>query len=178
MTNFQRAQPLILLAEGGFLEDKDGITYEGLCEKDTLDFEGWPTIKAAMPLKRNELIPDPVLQAKIDAYYENTRWNKIQGDAILDWKFAAYLYDWFVNSGTKAVMRLQEVLDLPQTGNFGPITLAAVNKSNSEGLLALYHERRKKFYNDHVALVPEDAPLLKGWLNRCDELYSQLLKTN
>ena len=46
MTNFQYAQKYVLLDEGGFLQDEDGITYEGLCEKDTTDFEGWTIIKA------------------------------------------------------------------------------------------------------------------------------------
>jgi lysozyme family protein len=173
MSDFNKSEPYILLAEGGFLQDKDGLTYEGLCEKDTLDFEGWPIIKAAMPLSRNEIIPDPKLAGMIDTYYKCSRWDKVQGDLINKWKFATYLYDWYVNSQAKAVMRLQEILGIDQTGHLGPVTLAAIN-AGGDDLLDRYHARRLQFYHDHVLLVPEDAHLLNGWVNRCMKLYNEL----
>jgi len=51
-----------------------------------------------------------------------------------------------------------------------------VDRINEFGdkLLLSIHERRLKFYNDHVAVVPADAKFLKGWLARANNLYNVL----
>ena len=169
MTNSEFALQYILLAEGGFLQDVDGITYEGLCEKDCLDFPMWDTVKAAMPLKRGEIITNPALSAAVDAYYEKTRLNHIMCDEWVNRNASAYFADWFVNAGGWATKHLQEIVGVTPDKAFGPGTLAATNAYQGDLLTDLYNAR-VAYYN----AIGVDNPNLQGWLNRANKLYADL----
>ena len=154
--------------------DSGGETYAGISRINYPKWAGWAIIDKYQPLKHGQRVEDAELESLIKQFYYTNFWQKMQGDLISLDKFSVYFYDWYINSQKKAVMRLQEVMGMEQTGNFGNLTLSKVNSYEDEALLKLIHERRVKFYNDHCALVPSDAGFLNGWLSRANGLYNKL----
>lgn len=167
MADFKKAIKFILDREGGYVNDpadSGGETYRGISRVNYPHWEGWQAVDRHKPLKRGQIINDPLLEDMVETFYYSTQWTDIIGDKINDQKLAGFLLDWYVNSKGVAVKKLQEVLGLKPDGDLGPKTLAAINADPN--LFAKYKERRIMFYNAHCKVVPKDTKFLKGWLAR------------
>lgn len=182
MASFDEAYKYGEQSEGGWANvkgDKGGRTYKGISENDYPNWPGWKLINAWIAIhgepKRGHIFTDiPGLDDLVKDFFKDYFWDMMKGDNIENQPFSNYFYDWFINSRRKAVEKLQEILDIePQTGNFGPLTLQKVNDAGSS-LLAKIHARRMKYYNDHVAVVPEDEQFLEGWLDRSKRVYAEV----
>lgn len=173
MADFKGAEQYGERAEGGYA-DLDGGTYKGIARNFWPAWEGWAIIDSHMPLEHGEIINDPHLDSLVYQFFKTNFWDKMLGDGIDSTPFAWYFYDWYINSGAKAVKLLQEGLGIdPQTGHFGNITLDRVNAAGASLLLCI-HTRRLRFYREHCIAVPEDTQFLKGWLARAINLYEIL----
>ena len=163
--------------EGGYCKvpgDRGGETYRGISRVTHADWDGWPIVDSYEPLEYNEVVNDAALESKVRVFYKREFWDKMLGDKIDSQVFATYFFDWDINSSSKALEKLHEVLGMtPLDAPFGPLTLEKVNAAG-DSLLKVIHERRVKFYNDHVAAVPDDGKFLKGWLKRANDLYNVL----
>jgi len=95
------------------------------------------------------------------ANYVKPYYTQIENQAILD-----KLFDMGVLFGvSEAVKILQEVLDVTQDGNFGPMILAAVNAADPM-LLVSYQAAMVHRAQGIVAANPAEGIFLEGWENR------------
>lgn len=177
MAEFLSAYRIVRKNEGGYVNDpndKGGETYCGISRNNYPDWKGWKIVDNEKPLKKGALIDNAELEGLVAQFYKQTQWDVMRGDFITSQEVATYIYDWFVNSKNKAIMRIQEVLGIEQTGNLRDKTLSAINSMDEAELLKKIHERRLKFYSDHVELVKSDEKFLDGWNNRANNLYENL----
>lgn len=105
-------------------------------------------------------------EATAKQIYRAKFWNAIQGDRINSQDVANILYDGRVNHGRTGVKLMQKVLQLPQDGILGPITLAAINAAEPGQLFNRYKQAREDFYKQLAANNPAYQVFLTGWLNR------------
>lgn len=174
MANFAEAQPHIIRNEGGYVNDphdSGGETYRGITRKNFPKWEGWSIVDANKPMHRGQIIDSGILAMNVNQFYKSEFWDKMQGDALKNQALATYIYDFKVTSGGNAVKVLQRLLGIPDTGNLGPITLAAVNGYTGD-LLTLYHLARIKYYTEIG--VGKNSVFVRGWLNRCNAMYDAL----
>lgn len=173
MAEFMKAQRFVLQAEGGYVfdpNDAGGETYRGISRHNFPQWVGWEEVDKAKP-KTGEIIQSQFLDNAVNAFYQTNFWDNIKADQIDSQKVATYGYDWYVNAGRNAIKEIQKVLGIADDGIIGPGTLGAINTSG-EGLLILIHNARIEYYQ-RIA-TGHNARFLKGWLNRCNYLYSQL----
>lgn len=162
--------------EGGYANNKNdsgGMTYCGIAYNDHPTLLLWDKLKKYMPLKRGAIVNDPEIVSIVRIFFKQNYWDKVRGDMISSQRIAGFIYDWFVNSGEKAVMRVQEVLNVEQTGFFGDITLGRLEQeieNDEPGLFNRLKARRILFYQQHCALVPKDKVFLPDWIRRVNDL--------
>ena len=148
MQNFPDCIAHVLAAEGGLVNDpKDpgGVTKFGISQRS------YP----ALDIRALSLD-----EAK--AIYQRDYWDKIQGEALpagLD----LLVLDHAVNAGpARAVRLLQGLLNVPEDGLMGPVTLAGVAIADPQDLIARYSELRLDFYQD----LPTWRHFGAGWSRR------------
>lgn len=118
--------------EGGYSDvanDLGGETYCGITRKNFPFWPGWKIVDKNKPLKRGQVIHDPVLeQHKLNFYKENF-WNPVRGDEILAQEIANEVYDMGVNKGPKvAIILLQRSMGyVPENGKMTNSFLKKVN---------------------------------------------------
>ena len=138
----------VLAAEGGLVnnpKDPGGVTKFGISQRS------YP----ALDIRALSLD-----EAK--AIYQRDYWDKIQGEALpagLD----LLLLDHAVNAGpARAIRLLQGLLNVPEDGIMGPVTLGEAAAANTESLIATYSELRLDFYRD----LPTWRHFGAGWTRR------------
>lgn len=89
---------------------------------------------------------------------------------ISDQSIADKLLSLGVNAGiTKPVKWLQEAVGTIPDGSMGPATIAAVNKANSQTVLASLKANAVSFYNELAQSNPEKyQKFLAGWVRRAE----------
>lgn len=97
-------------------------------------------------------------------------WDRWHADEIQSQRVAEILVDWVWASGSYGVTRPQKLLGVTADGIVGPKTIAAVNASDTDSLLAKIKHDRVKFCNEIVARHPSQKKWLSGWLNRINAL--------
>jgi lysozyme family protein len=151
MANFVEAVTLTLKHEGGYVDnpsDPGGATNMGIEQRDL------PNI----PIRT-------LTVAQATSYYEEHYWKPLYAD-ITSSPVCDKLFDWGVLFGVgTAVEVLQQVLDVKVDGDFGQITLDAVNAA-ADDLLAFYKEAMMVHAKTVVARNPSLSVFLIGWLNR------------
>jgi lysozyme family protein len=179
VSDFDRALPLILREEGGFVNDPDdpgGATNYGITERT---YHGWLQSRN-LPLKPvREIHPGEVHQI-----YEARFWLRARCDA-LTWPLSWALFDACVNHGTEprdargtkkvsGIVLLQRAAGVLEDGIFGKQTLAAIE---SMGPRIVFHRlllERVFRYDELVDHNPRLAKFLTGgWLTRLERLYRE-----
>lgn len=165
---------IFLLAgiEGGYvsaataasIEDSGGETYKGVSRNNNPTWEGWKIVDAWKAklggLKHGYKIPDPKLDAMVNALYKKKYWDEVAGDAINNQSLANFIADWGVNSGPNtAVKQVQKALGLLQDGEIGPKTLAALNKA-PEAAFNKIKELRREFIDGNPNIKDSIEPIL------------------
>jgi len=155
MATFGKAIGTVLEHEGGYTfdpNDPGGETKWGISRK------AYPSLDI-----KNLTLE----QAK--AIYKRDYW--IYG-RIQDQDVATKIFDMAVNLGPPAAHRLLQtaLLALGETvavdGVFGPQTLAATNRANSEQLLQELRAQAAVYYADTVLNNPAEQKFLLGWMRR------------
>jgi lysozyme family protein len=99
-------------------------------------------------------------------------WNAISGDQISSQKIADILVNWVWMSGSYTpVKNLQYILGITQDGQFGPITLAALNNSNQADTYNKLKGLQTAFINN-LGSQPKYSMFLTGWTNRLKNLFA------
>ena len=96
-------------------------------------------------------------------------WDKCKGDNIISQSLANMIVDWYWNSGTIAIKRLQRLLSLKDDGVFGSKTLASVNGVMPREFLRFLQTDRKKFIEELCEKDPSQKVFLNGWMNRIND---------
>ncbi|MDE6534140.1 MAG: peptidoglycan domain protein [Muribaculaceae bacterium] len=93
-------------------------------------------------------------------------WDKWQADSIINQGIANMLVDWVWASGTGTIRKAQAVIGVKADGIAGPVTIAAINNSDTTALFSrLYAARKSHYLNCRGAWK-----YLNGWLRRLNAI--------
>jgi lysozyme family protein len=185
MADFKIFEPILLAQEGGWCNkpgDNGGETWEGIAYNYFHNWPGWPIISriksqigfpasgwttAQVHALNNELRANGELDDLVDKFYECAEWDAIMGDQIENQSIANFLADWGVNAGMSVpVKHAQQILNLPDDGKMGPLTLAAINAANGRTFFTQLQAARKQFYLDIIAAHPSFIQFKDTWMTR------------
>jgi lysozyme family protein len=153
--------------EGGYVNDPDdagGETYGGITRRDNPTWPGWAIVDAAKPLRNGAYVQ--AAEPYVAPHYQRHYWPVVKGDQIKDQRVAGFLFDWYVNSGTRAVRAVQLATGQHADGILGPKTLAAINAHDAAKLFDELKAMRTAFVQAIVANRPSQKKFLTGWLRR------------
>lgn len=166
---FARALPILLKAEGGYVNDPDdagGETNLGVTKKV---WQSWCASRRIAVKPIHELIG-----ADVAALYETRYWKPARCGEM-PWPLSLIHFDAAVNSGvTMATRLLQRAVGAADDGVLGPLTMARVAAAGPRQSYR-YLLERVFFYR---ALARKNASqtkfLVGGWLGRLDALYQEV----
>lgn len=157
--NFKNSFALVLKHEGGYVNhpaDPGGMTNLGVTKRAWEEYVGRPVDEQAM----RSLTPPLV-----EPFYKQRYWNAVRGDELP--KGIDYLmFDFAVNAGPRrAILTLQEALNINADGIIGPITLKKVNEADPKKLIGDFSNKKESFYRG----LSRFNVFGVGWLNRATE---------
>ena len=162
-TSFAR----VLLSEGGFKltnipGDRGGMTYAGIARNKHPDWAGWPMIMGGK-LPSKDMVAD---------FYRAEYWTTCRCDDLPGGVDYA-VFDFAVNAGRgRAIKLLQQAVGVADDGVIGPMTLAAVRRSDAKHTLDNFSAAKSSFYKRLVDADPSQAKFFKGWMNRVAAVQS------
>ena len=131
MANFEIAYNLTAKYEGGYANvkgDNGGETYAGIARKFWPNWEGWNIVDKNKPLKHNQFIKDDNLKAAVKSFYKRQFWDSFMGDKINDQAIANRIYDFGVNAGVSASIKMvQRALGVTETGKITESLISLIN---------------------------------------------------
>jgi lysozyme family protein len=170
--DFQTAYQLMIVHEGGYVNDPDdpgGETYKGVARKIHSKWSGWTTIDL---LKRQAGFPanldkDNELQEAISEFYRVTFWDKINGDLFANQDVANSIFDFGVNAGVATSASLaQLVVGVKADGVIGPVSVKAFNDFDADHFLAAFTVAKIARYVNIVKKRPSSRKYFYGWVLR------------
>ena len=167
-TNFQRCLELLLVHEGGFVNDSrdnGGMTNLGVTIKVWEEWVGHPVSEKEMR-KLTPLMVGPL--------YKRKYWDACRADDLVS-GLDYCVFDCAVNSGVgRAIKLLQSCVGATPDGGYGSITTALVKKASEEPvkLIDLYCAKRLEF----LQLLKSWPVFGKGWEKRVKEVQADALK--
>ncbi|NBT09329.1 MAG: hypothetical protein EBS98_11125 [Chitinophagia bacterium] len=181
MANYTNLVKFIKKWEGGISKDT-----RDQCAKDPLpDGSGYHTNKGICWMTFKVVFgagPDAVKKfytmndADWGLVYKGLFWDKIQGDAIKSQKVADILVNWAWGSGVATPSKaVQNIVGVTADGKIGPKTVEAINKMDEAQLIAKLKERNYAFF-EALVVQPKYAMYRKGWFNRLNDLYANIIK--
>lgn len=166
MNDFERALPVILRAEGGYVHDpadRGGATRCGVTQET---YDKW---RASMGLD-----PQPVAgitMPEIEKIYQLRYWLEARCSEM-PWPVSLAHFDAAVNHGPdRANHILQQALGVMADGKIGPITLSATMRADPILLVREMLWERVEFY--HMIAKGDQIKFLRGWLARLIELRKE-----
>ena len=167
----------LIVAEGGVVNDPDdrgGLTNLGItfgAYKNWINCKGeWPD-EEEVAFRLINIEPE---EAKV--FYRELYWDKVKGD-LLPAGLDIFVADTAVNMGVHAAgVQLQEVLKLKADGIIGSKTIAAANDESiipGRVLQQLYCRRHSAYFI--IGQIGNNKKFVKGWNNRINHLYNDLL---
>lgn len=131
MADFKPAFQKTAGHEGGYANDPDDTgkeTYAGISRKWHPHWGGWAIVDAYKPLRHNQRINNPKLEAAIEQFYKEKYWDVLNADEIEDQAIAERLFDFGVNAGySRSIRQIQSALGIPVTGKPDETTIDAIN---------------------------------------------------
>lgn len=166
---FLDSLPFILRWEGGYVNhpnDPGGATNKGVTQRT---YDRWRRRQGLESQDVRKLEDD-----ELHAIYESGYWLPPRCDKLKE-ALDLVQFDTAVNMGPqRAVKMLQTTVGVSADGDFGPITLGAVDASDLGQTLIGYCEQRESYYRRLAEKRPKLAVFLKGWLNRLNSLRSEI----
>lgn len=168
--NFDLCFSLVVGHEGGFTNDRHdrGNWTTGVIGKGEL--KGTNFGISAMAYPDLDIAGLKIRQAKF--LYRRDYWDAIEGDYMAS-GLDLMLFDAAVNQGPeRAIQFVQRAAGVSDDGVMGPITRAAINKAQSDDLLAETAARRMHHYMllDHL-----DDRYGLGWSRRLINIYREAM---
>lgn len=159
--------------EGGYANvknDKGKETYAGISRRFFPNEEIWTYIDFKKrteykdrEIPNNTMFPDA--QYMVDDFY-NRLWHKHRLSEINDQNIANLLFDYIVNSGTRAIKGIQAIVGVSQDGAIGPVTINAINSGNPSTIYNKLYNDRKQLYATIIKNDPSQKVFEKGWAKR------------
>lgn len=127
MAQFDKEFDELILAEGGYVNDKDdagGETYLGISRKNNPKWIGWEVIdevkkKYGTKNITSRLKKDVALTNRAKFFYKQNYWDVLELDDIPSQNIAHELFDTCVNCGKTTAIRIaQQVLMMTVTGKW------------------------------------------------------------
>jgi lysozyme family protein len=172
---FSQELPKILALEGGYANvpgDRGGETYKGISRVNFPNWPGWIIVDKNKPLKYNQVIKDPILDAQVNGFYKKYFWDSLNIDQ-LPAPVQGILFDFAINSGNvTAAKAFQKVIrdttgaKIVIDGVIGKGTINAANKANQKNLFDNLKNYRLNFYKAIVNKNPTQEKFYDGWINR------------
>lgn len=172
MADFNKALPLILAREGGYVNDPDdpgGETYKGIARKKQPEWVGWIIIDTMKKQPNFQVIVDSNqnLQSEIHRFYKAVFWDKVGGDRINDQDVAHSIFDFAVNAGVSTSVGLaQQVVGSSCDGVIGPQTIQAINAFAPDHFLAAFVVEKCRKYIAICKKRPDSRKYFFGWIDR------------
>ncbi len=169
MTAFDLALKFTLPQEGGFGDnpnDAGGATNHGITQATDDRYRN----------SRGELNQSVELLTSVEEadIYSQMYWMPAHCSE-LPTKLAICHFDWAVNHGVHgAICTLQEAVDVPTDGVFGPITRTAVGALTQDVILTSYLALRRNWYKQYASAHSTQREFLEGWLSRVKSLQQYL----
>lgn len=168
MSNFERAIPLILKHEGGYVDhprDPGGATNKGITLATFRRYIKPSGTKA--DLRR-------LTEAQAVIVYKRQYWDAVLADVLpigLDYSVA----DFAVNSGpSRAARELQRIVAVPVDGKVGPLTVAAARRQDTAEVINRLNDRRLSFMRS-IRGGSLWKTFGRGWQTRVDGVRAQSL---
>jgi lysozyme family protein len=161
MADFHPAFETMIKNEGGYVlhtvaGDRGGMTYAGIARNMQRGWPGWPLIDAGQDVPA-QMVRD---------FYKRDFWDPIRGDDLQHQAIAQAIFDFHVNTGRPARTLAQLVVGLTPDGQFGPMTVAALNAAEPERFVLAYALAKIARYRDIVTKNRTQQKFLLGWINR------------
>lgn len=121
-----------------------------------------------------KLLSDKDVEKIFKKYY----WDKCLGDQIKSQSVANMIIDWYYNSGKWAITNIQSLLQLPEDGIVGPITLGKINSLEPRELFQAIRKTRINYYERIVRKRPANKVFLNGWVRRTSSIEFGKLRCN
>jgi lysozyme family protein len=164
MNRFDRALPLLLVHEGGFVNhpaDPGGATNRGITQNT---YNSWRRSKSLPPRSVREITAD-----EVSRIYRESYWNPIRGDELPS-GVAYCVFDAAVNSGPgRAIRWMQQVVGARVDGVVGPETLGRVLNYNRSDFINEYCDLRLRFMRS----LRHYNTFKNGWERRVAEVRRQ-----
>jgi lysozyme family protein len=155
-SNWDNAFKMMLASEGGYVNhpsDPGGMTNLGVTKRVWEEWTGKESNEAEM----RALTPEMV-----EPLYKKRFWDACRCDEMpsgIDY----LVFDFAVNAGPgRSAKILQTAVGVTPDGGIGPMTLAAVNKFESDELIEKFSQAKEDFYRS----LNTFETFGKGWLNR------------
>lgn len=167
--NFQKCLQLVLVSEGGNVDDPDdpgGRTSRGITQRE---YDAFRRTNPGLP---SDVFAAP--QSAITDIYDMSYWKPFcpQFPDGVDYVF----FDVSVLSGPgRAAKWLQKAVGVDADGHIGVITLTALNAAAPKDVIAKISGFRTDNYNELVAENPKLKKFLKGWLARVNRVQTDAL---
>ncbi len=160
--NFDQSLEMILMHEGGFVDDprdSGGMTNLGVTARV---YEEWTGETVTEEIMRNLKVED------VAPLYRKMYWDRLQCGHLptgIDY----FCFDWGINAGTgRAAKALQRAVGAEVDGAIGAMTMMKVDKTPAKDILPRLYSERDMFYR---ALKNFDA-FGRGWTRRNKEAYN------
>lgn len=167
--NFAAALPIVLKAEGGYVNDPADPGGETNLGVTKAVWQAW-CAERGLPVKamRDLTVED------VGPLYQTRYWLAASCDKM-PWPLALIHFDAAVNSGvTQAAKLLQRALQVSDDGVLGPVTLGKAAKAEPP-VCYRYLLERVWFYRGLAKAKPVMQKFLAGgWLARLQDLYREL----
>lgn len=93
-------------------------------------------------------------------------WDRWRADEIDSAGIAYILVDWIWASGPKSIRSAQKIIGVKADGLVGPVTLKAINESDSSELFEKLYTARKEYYHNCRGAWK----YLNGWMRRLNAI--------
>ncbi|MBN2062525.1 MAG: hypothetical protein JW882_19135 [Deltaproteobacteria bacterium] len=177
MAEFEPCYEKVIRLEGGYsihhvAGDRGGMTYAGIARNEQPRWAGWRKIDANAD--------DAELIDMVRIFYREKFWDRILGDQIESQMVAYQIFEFSVNAGIKAAVRIaQKVIGSRPDGIFGPKTLERLNETTRDEkearVFILTYSLFKIFRYKDICLhdvrrksdrIVSNEKFLCGWINR------------
>ena len=165
---FVRIYEIVMKYEGGYVNhpnDPGGETYKGISRRAHPNWEGWKLIDQKKP------VPEDLVRR----FYYDQFWKPLRCDEMPA-PVGEYLFDFAVNTGIRqAVMTIQSAVGVATDGILGPITMAAIRRSEARLLMYELLARRVDFYlTITLNRRAQFEVFFLGWMRRTIEVFKLL----